>query len=88
MECEDTTDSNIKQGNKKYPGFSFVSYLLVPDAVVDEDEDAVEGVKDAEGGSNGEGGTVKEEQSQGPGEHHEQQQCDGTSQPSPEKIEK
>lgn len=58
-------------------------YLLVPDAVVDEDEDSVEGVEDAEGGGDGERRPVQEQQAQRPGQHHQEQQRDGPSQPSP-----
>lgn len=58
-------------------------YLLVPDAVVDEDEDSVEGVEDAEGGGDRERRPVQEQQAQRPGQHHQEQQRDGPSQPSP-----
>ncbi|MPC35415.1 hypothetical protein E2C01_028837 [Portunus trituberculatus] len=60
-----------------------VPHLLVPDAVVDEDEDAVESVEDTEGSSDGQRWTVKEEESQSPCQHHQEQQGDGTSQPGP-----
>lgn len=62
-------------------------YLLVPDAVVDEDEDAVECVEDTEGGSDGERRAVEEEESQRPGENHEEQQGDGAPQPGPAGVE-
>lgn len=58
-------------------------YFLVPDAIVDEYEDAMEGVEDTEGGSDGQGRAVQEEEPQRPGENHEKQQCDGTPQPGP-----
>lgn len=62
-------------------------YFLVPDAVVDEDEDAVESVEDTEGGGDGQGRAVEEEEPQRPGENHEEQQCDGAPQPGPAGVE-
>ena len=58
-------------------------YLLVPDAVVDEHEDAVQRVEDAEGHGDGQRRPVQVEEREGPGEHHEEQQRGGAPQPHP-----
>ena len=65
-----------------------MTYLLVPDTVIDKDEDAVKSIKDTEGGSDWQRWTVQEQESESPRENHQEQECDGAPQPSPAGQEK